>query len=87
MSTTKTQVRAERATFRKKLLGWICESTGHWFSFAERWVFNVKTNDRNRDYTATLTCKCCGETFVHINAPDCDFTSPRPLKQTGKNSR
>lgn len=57
---------------RQKFLGWICRLTGHWFSWADSLVFTIKTNERNRDYSATITCKCCGETFVHINAP----TSP-----------
>jgi hypothetical protein len=54
---------------RRKLLGWVCEWTGHWFGFINAWVFWVKTNERNRDMSATIRCRLCGETFVHEDAP------------------
>lgn len=52
------------------LLRTICKVTGHWFTFNQMWVFLVKTNDRNRDYSATIQCKLCRDTFVSIHAQE-----------------
>lgn len=53
----------------KRIRQWICSWTGHWFTRMDILVFNIKTNERNRDMTAQLKCRCCGETFVHEDAP------------------
>ncbi len=47
---------------------WICSKTGHWFNRIETTIFLIKTNDLNRDMTAKIRCRCCGETFVHKDA-------------------
>lgn len=52
----------------KRLRAWICSKTGHWFSTRELLVFGIKTNERNRDMTATILCRCCGRVFVHEDA-------------------
>jgi hypothetical protein len=43
---------------------WICSKTGHWFRPIDVVIFNIKTNDLNQDYSATICCRCCGEVFV-----------------------
>lgn len=53
----------------KRFRQWICSITGHWFTNTDVLIFTIKTNARNNDMTATLTCKCCGEKFVHKDAP------------------
>ena len=48
----------------KNLRVWICSKTGHWFRPIDVVIFNIKTNDLNQDYSATICCRCCGEVFV-----------------------
>lgn len=66
---------------RRKLLGWICKWTGHWFTFVDSWIFWVKTNERNRDMSATIRCRLCGETFVHEDAPRSETTVGEILRK------
>lgn len=48
----------------------ICRWTGHWFSEIDKIVFEIKTNPLNNDMTATITCNCCKQVFVHKNSPN-----------------
>jgi hypothetical protein len=47
---------------------WICKRFGHSFRQIEAIIFEIKTNERNRDMNATITCRCCKEIFVHKDA-------------------
>jgi hypothetical protein len=61
----------------------ICSKTGHWFSNMDVLIFSIKTNELNRDMTATIRCRCCGETFVHKDAPNAEpnnFDQPTPAE-------
>jgi hypothetical protein len=47
---------------------WICKKFGHFFSSVDIIIFEIKTDGRNNDMSATITCRCCKEIFVHINS-------------------
>jgi hypothetical protein len=47
---------------------WICKKFGHSFRPIDLIIFNIKTNEINRDMNATITCRCCKEEFVHKDA-------------------
>lgn len=47
---------------------WICKHFGHSFHPIDVIIFQVKTNELNQDYSATITCRRCGVEIVHKNA-------------------
>jgi hypothetical protein len=46
----------------------ICGVIGHSFREMDVAIFEIKTNALNRDMTATLKCRVCGNVFVHKDA-------------------
>jgi hypothetical protein len=48
---------------------WLCQKTGHSFSDVSQLIFLIKTNETNNDMEATITCRRCGQVFVHKDSP------------------
>ena len=61
----------------------LCKMFGHFFDDISVIVFQIKTNELNGDMSATLTCKCCKQMFVHKDSPLADNSGKTKSLQHG----
>jgi hypothetical protein len=61
----ETPMKSRLQRFREARCRWF----GHDFDDVKTIIFMIRTNERNQDYSATLTCKRCKEVFEHKNTP------------------